>query len=113
MLLRGSIIVFAAACGAGLPADGAGDYFPDAGMPATCISSSECPTGYVCTDLHVCQAPSPPGDGGVPPPPETEIQYAQPISSQRFVYVAMTAQDELARIDGQTLAVQSRTVGEA
>ena len=48
-----------------------------------------------------------------PPPPETELDYGAPISSQRYVYVAMTAQDELARIDGATLAVTSTQVGHA
>jgi hypothetical protein len=117
MTLRCSIGIALLAAACGMDASGAGapgdDSFPDAGgMPASCLSSSECPTGYVCTDLHVCQAPGAPGDGGVPAP-ETEIQYAAPVHSQRFVYVAMTAQDELARIDGQTLAVQSRGVGDA
>lgn len=76
-----------------------------------CLSSNECPAGYICNDFGRCERP-PEGDGGVPPP-ETEYEFGPPISSQRYVYVAMTAQDELARIDGVTLAVKSTKVGEA
>jgi DNA-binding beta-propeller fold protein YncE len=44
---------------------------------------------------------------------ETEIALGAPISSQRYVYVAMTAQNKLARIDGETLAVAATAVGAA
>jgi DNA-binding beta-propeller fold protein YncE len=79
----------------------------------TCLSSSECPTGYICNDFGRCEIPQPTGDGGVPPPPEVEYEYGAPVSSQRYVYVAITEQDELARIDGLTLEVVSRPVGDA
>lgn len=82
-----------------------------AGPPASCLSSNECPTGFTCSEFHACVAPSPTGDGGVPA--ETEIPLGAPISSQRFVYVAMTAQNKLARIDGATLAIASTPVGAA
>lgn len=86
---------------------------PDPGA-GTCISSSECPTGFICNEFGRCEAPAPPGDGGLPPPPpEVEIEFRPPVSSQRYVYVAITEQDELARIDGRTLEVVSRPVGEA
>ncbi|MCW5806822.1 MAG: hypothetical protein KIT31_30975 [Deltaproteobacteria bacterium] len=109
------------ACSAGY---GGGDYGTVDGNPGGgvgdagtlgCLSSSECPTGFVCNEFGRCeQPPPPPGDGGVPPPPpETETKISAPVSSQRFVYVAMTAQDELARIDGATLAVKATPVGEA
>jgi len=55
--------------------------------------------------------PSPGSDAGVPA--ETEIEFGAPTSSQRYVYVAMTAQNRLARIDGATLAVSSIAVGAA
>ncbi|MBA3394063.1 MAG: hypothetical protein H0T89_15555 [Deltaproteobacteria bacterium] len=103
------------ACGGGevdvggaIPDGAAGD----AGVNG-CFSSSECPTGQVCNDFGRCELPAPMGDGGVTPPPEVEYEYGAPISSDRYVYVAMTAQDELARIDGQTLAVKATPVGEA
>src|SRR5262245_58572308 len=78
---------------------------PDAGHASAdggfvgCLSSNECPAGTYCNEFGRCVAPPPPGDGGMPPPPpEVEYDFGEPISSQRFVYVAMTAQDELARI---------------
>ena len=107
-----------AACGASLdsgapdvPDGGAGGGAGDAG-PLGCLTSSECPTGYICNEFNRCEMPQPTGDGGVPPP-ETEIELGAPVSSQRYVYVAMTEQDELARIDGLTLEVTTRAVGDA
>lgn len=108
----------AAACSSGTEA--AGDFSPGADGGAggaspppasSCQSSSECPTGWTCNDFHVCVAPSPGGDGGVPA--ETELEAGAPIGAQRYVYVAMTAQNKLARIDGETLAVASTPVGAA
>ena len=84
---------------------------PDA-SGGTCLSSSECPTGQICNDFGRCELPAPMGDAGVPPG-EVEYEFGAPIASARFVYVAMTAQDELARIDGTTLAVQASPVGES
>src|SRR5512146_1079408 len=97
------------ACGAGGYDSLGGDTFGDGGTG--CLSSNECPTGYTCSDFGKCQAPPSMGDGGVAP--ETEYQLGKPISSQRYVYVAMTGQDELARIDGNTLAVTSTAVGKS
>ncbi|NVB77221.1 MAG: hypothetical protein HOV81_02395 [Kofleriaceae bacterium] len=97
----------------GYPSADAGASAGDAGFVG-CLSSNECPAGYICNDFGRCVMQEPPGDGGMPPPPpETEIDYAPPISSQRYVYVAMTAEDELARIDGTTLSVRSTKVGHA
>lgn len=108
----------AAACGAtgglesGDPGGGGGGYGADAGAIG-CVSSNECSPGYYCSDFGRCE-PLPSGeDGGVIPPPEVEYDFGEPISSSRYIYVAMTAQDELARIDGQTLAVTSTGVGQA
>jgi DNA-binding beta-propeller fold protein YncE len=105
-------------CGATGASDGAA---PGAGADAgasgggqssgSCLASNECPTGWTCNDFHTCVPPSSGGDAGVPV--ETEIELGAPTSSQRYVYVAMTAQDELARIDGETLAVSSIAVGAA
>ncbi len=108
-------LLAAAACGASSELDpGAGDGAggaPDAGV---CLSSSECPTGFVCNEFGRCEMPAPTGDGGMPPPPpEVEYEVGAPVSAQRYVYVAITEQDELARIDGLTLEVVSRPVGEA
>jgi hypothetical protein len=107
-----------AACGAGeeYGADGAGGSpaYADAGTVSTgCLSSNECPSGYICNDFGRCEMPPPPSsDAGVPPPPEVEYEVGGPISSQRFVYVPMPDQDELVRIDGVTLAVSSTHVGD-
>ncbi|MDB4953993.1 MAG: hypothetical protein JWO36_1562 [Myxococcales bacterium] len=93
---------------------GGGINASDAGASNSCLSSSECPTGYTCNEFGQCIAPpAPVGDAGTPPPPEVEYDFGAPISSDRFVYVAMTAQDELARIDGRTLAVISTHVGKS
>ena len=112
------LTVAAAACAAdGSYGDYSGAPSADAGtggggnVPG-CLSSNECPAGYVCNDFGRCEMPSPMGDAGVPPPPEVEYEVGQPFSSQRFVYVPMTDQDELVRIDGATLEVISTAVGD-
>jgi hypothetical protein len=109
----------------GCAADGSldGAYgIPDAGTSGAsdagfvgCLSSNECAPGYYCNDFGRCEKQATgSGDGGMPmPPPEKEYDFAPPTSSQRFVYVAMTAQDELARIDGSTLGVKSTKVGKS
>ena len=108
-----------AACGGGLESGSSDGYGVDAGgradAPAVgCLSSNECPAGYVCTEFGRCEMPPSTGtDAGVPPPPEVEYEFGAPISSDRYIYVAMTAQDELARIDGNTLAVTSTGVGKS
>jgi hypothetical protein len=105
------VLVWVTACGAGSADVKGGASVSDAG--AGCLSSSECPTGMVCNDFHQCEAPPTTTDGGISPPPEVEYTFGPPISSQRYVYVAMTAQDELARIDGRTLAVTATAVGKS
>ena len=107
-----------AACGAGGDLgpgglDGGGHGLADG--TASCLSSNECPAGTFCGEFGVCVALPPGGnpDAGVTPPPEVEVELGEPISSERFVYVAMTAQNELARIDGATLAVTATAVGKS
>jgi DNA-binding beta-propeller fold protein YncE len=113
------LVLAAAACGmsggdyAAEGGDDNGAGAPTDGGTRLCLSSSECPTGYICNEFGRCEMPKPTGDGGVPPAPEVEIELAAPVSSQRYVYVALTEQDELARIDGLTLEVVSRPVGDA
>jgi DNA-binding beta-propeller fold protein YncE len=103
------------ACAGG--ADFGGDFAPtvDGGTGGTpqCFSSSECPVGFVCSEFGTCVAPPPPpGDGGVTPPPEIEYRLTEPSSSRRYVWVAMTEQDRLAKIDGANLEVESFAVGD-
>lgn len=104
------IAVGAAACADTAALHGGNDS-PGAGAPVGCLASSECPAGSTCNEFHVCVAMTPPGDGGGPA--ETEIALGPPTSSQRFVYVAMTEQGKLARIDGDTLTVATTPVGPA
>ena len=113
--MRVLALTLVAACSA----ENSSDFgFGDAGASVDggfvgCLSSNECPAGYICNDFGRCERPPPMTDAGVTPPPEVEYDFGAPISSQRYVYVAMTAQDSLARIDGTTLAVRSTKVGES
>ena len=108
-----------AACGGGELSGSPG--LVDAGHSADsgtvgCLSSNECPSGYVCSEFGRCERPPPPTtDAGTdaPPPPEHEYEFSAPISSDRYIYVAMTDQDELARIDGQNLTVVATPVGKS
>lgn len=88
------------------------DSFVDAGAGRPeCFSSNECPTGFSCSEFGTCVAPSPGGpDAGLAP--EVEVELSPPTHSQRFVYVAMTELDALAKIDGQSLQVESIPVGD-
>ncbi|CAN5870638.1 hypothetical protein BH11MYX2_BH11MYX2_23550 [soil metagenome] len=104
------------ACGAG---DAGASFGGDdsggdgSGPTAGCRSSNECSVGYVCNEFGACVSPPSGGDGGVTdPPPEVEYDYSAPIASQKYIYVAMTAQNELARIDATTLEVKSTPVGQ-
>lgn len=103
-------LVAAAACSSNLAPGAASDAGAAADAGGRCISSNECPTGWRCNEFGRCEKPVAPGDGGTTPP-ETPLELGAPISSSRYVYVAMTAQDELARIDGVSLAVTATHVG--
>ena len=108
----GAAAALVAACGA--EGDFAAESPPgaDAGMgddqPA-CQTSSECPTGMVCTDFGTCVPPGEGQDAGLPA--EVEFEFSTPRSSLRYVYVAMPELDALAKIDGETLEVSTVTVG--
>ena len=112
------LLFFFIACGGGEAYLGSEDDAPGAdagaGNGAECFSSNECPPGYSCTEFGVCEPPDP-GVSPEPedPPPEIEIEFDDPQSSLRYVYVAMTDLDALARIDGEDLTVRSVEVGEA
>src|SRR5262245_19504943 len=75
----------------------------DAATSPECFSSSECPVGWICSEFGTCVPP--PGDASPETPPETEYELTEPHGSRRYVWVAMTDQDRLAKIDAQTLEV--------
>jgi len=112
-------LALAAGCGAESMGGGSGDDdwsgTSDAGAyTPECFSSNECPLGWTCSEFGTCVPPPPTAtDGGVEPPPEVEYEIGAPVSSLRFIYVAMPELDALAKIDGATLAVSSLHVGEA
>jgi DNA-binding beta-propeller fold protein YncE len=103
-----TLAALAAACGSqGLEAGSPDDDLPGGGT-LECFSASECPVGFACSELGVCVAPPEGGES----PPEAEYRLSEPSSSRRFVWVAMPDQDRLARIDGETLAIESVRVGD-
>ncbi len=118
-LLVGTLVTAAlTACGGGLEGDFASPTAdaPGGGTPQ-CFSSSECPVGFICSEFGTCVPPPPPPTdagttGDAPPPPEVEYKLSEPISSRRYVWVAMTDQDRLAKIDGTNLEVVSVEVGD-
>jgi len=87
--------------------DGDGDRDGD-GLPP-CVSSNECPAGTTCSEFGECVAP---GEGAPEDSPEVEFEFSSPLSSRRYVYVAMPELNALARIDGETLDVASVPVGQ-
>ena len=93
--------------------DSSGGYAATDASPGIpqCFSSSECPVGWTCSDLGICEPPANMSDGGVPPP-EVEYEFGPPVSSRRYVWVAIKQEDEVAKIDGETLAVSAIPVGD-
>jgi hypothetical protein len=102
-----------AGCGAGSASESrssdAQGGFPSSDAGAQCFSSSECPVGWTCSEFGQCVPPPPGTDAGAPA--ETEHELAAPVSSLRFVWVAMTDEDKLAKIDGNALTVAAIPVG--
>jgi len=103
-----------AGCGSDYDANGNGGYSSDAGAGSLpeCLSSNECPTGWTCTEFGTCVPPAPGSPDGGPGGVEIEAELSPPSHSDRFVYVAMTELDALAKIDGTTLSVESIPVGD-
>ncbi len=81
------------------------------GLP-DCFSSNECPTGWTCSEFGTCVPPAQGMPDGGPGGQEVEVELSPPTHSERFVYVAMSELDALAKIDGMTLSVESIAVGD-
>ncbi len=103
-----------AACGADQAPYNGSDFSSDAGAGLPdCFSSNECPTGFTCSEFGSCVPPVPGDpDAGGGGPVEVEVELSAPTHSDRYVYVAMSELDSLARIDGMTLEVSSIPVGD-
>ena len=117
-LILAGLLLAVGACGsdeygaAGDNGGGNGGNANDAGASAQCFSSNECPTGYTCSDFGTCVPPAPGSPDGGGDPAEVEVELSPPTHSDRFVYVAMSELDSLARIDGMSLEVSSIPVGD-
>ncbi len=107
--------------------DGDGDTDGDGDGDGTwdCFSANDCDPGQWCNEFHRCVWP--PGgdgdadadadgglDGDVEPwiPPEVEQEFGPPSSGDRFVYIALPDLDAVARVDSETLDVNSLPVGD-
>ncbi len=84
-----------------------------------CYSANDCQPGQYCNEFHRCVWPPVQPDAGVGQdaggpfvPPETEYEYGPPASGDRYVYVALTDQDSVARIDSETLDIHTVNVGD-
>jgi DNA-binding beta-propeller fold protein YncE len=110
--IAAAVLVVGGGCGGGDALSGGDDdrWYTDAGIIPACFSSSECPPGWTCGEVGFCVPP--PGPDGGAPPPEIEYELGAPVSSRRYVWVAMPDQDAIARIDGATLEVHSVPVGD-
>jgi DNA-binding beta-propeller fold protein YncE len=96
---------------------GAGAFRPDLGFVAPrCFGANDCAPGEVCNEFGVCVA-QPPATGGAtdagtpPPPPEVVSRREPPASGKRYVYVAISDEDTVARIDSIGLGVSTISVG--
>ncbi|MCP4446780.1 MAG: hypothetical protein GY811_15745 [Myxococcales bacterium] len=113
--LVAATLCWTAACGGDFGSgEDDGYYASDAGAGSTpeCFSSNECPTGWTCAEFGTCVPPAPGAPDGGPGGVEVEVELSPPSHSERYVYVAMTELDALAKIDGSTLSVTSIPVGD-
>lgn len=87
--------------------------YQDAGTTWECYSANDCAPGQYCNEFHRCVWPPTQPDGGTEVlPPETEHEFAPPASGARYVYVALSSDDTVARVDSETLDIDSIPVGD-
>ena len=112
-----------AGCGPMLGDDAASDNYnsnnysnQDAGTTWECYAANDCVPGQECNAFHRCVWPPSLPDGGVDGggyvPPEMEYEYGAPASGERYVYVSLTNQDTVARIDSESLDIAAIPVGD-
>jgi DNA-binding beta-propeller fold protein YncE len=101
------------------------DNSPDSGSYWECFGANDCQPGQYCNEFHRCiWASTPDGDGDIDAdgdadgdtepyvPPEVEYDFGPPASGFRYVYIALTDLDSVARVDSETLDVVSIPVGD-
>ena len=81
--------------------------------PVDCVGANDCPLGSYCSEFGRCvESPVLPDAGTTTPPPENERETRAPASGDRYVYVAMTDLDTVARIDSETLDITTVPTGD-
>ena len=86
---------------------------PDGGAAGLeCVGANDCPLGSYCSEFGRCVESAVLPDDGSAPPPENEQEAQRPASGDRFVYVAMTDLDTVARIDSETLDITTVPTGD-
>jgi len=120
VILVGSVLLLPVlGCGADDEMGDSGNWnqgHPDGGTVADgghweCFSANDCPPGEYCNEFHRCVPIQTDPDGGTVEPPEVEEEFTPPASGHRYVYVALTEGDVVARIDSESLDVKTILVG--
>ncbi len=115
-LLTGLALLELAACASDTKLAAEAPRSSDAGAAARqCYGANDCAPGQACNELGYC-VPLQKTDAGVETdgqaaPPEVENRTEPPATGNKFVYVAVSDQDMVARIDSVTLQVRAIKVG--
>ena len=88
-----------------------GGWVADAGTHWECFSANDCNPGEYCNEFNRCVPVREGPDGGIIEPPEVEEEFTPPASGERYVYVALTEGDMVARVDSVNLDVTTIEVG--